>query len=124
MGRATWEFPYTADKLATAADVKRTHHTDRLKWWEDKKVEVLKTIKAEGIEIDESLAEGYSNSGNRGATVQVRTDLLNDVNECNTKIREHRAKVAGYDAWVQVLRSQGQSSFNLIQEDWLYFFGT
>lgn len=103
--------------------MKCTHHNDRLKWWEDKKISVVEKVKTEGIGIDESLANLTSNSYARGLTVQIRTDLVRDLQECVGKIQEHRSKVADYDAWMQVLTSQGQSSFSLDQEDWLFFFG-
>lgn len=123
MKRTAWEFPYTADRLLSAATGKCAHHADRLKWWENKKTSVVEMVKAEGIEIDESLADLTSNSYQRGATVQIRNDLVRDLQECVGKIREHRTKVDDYGAWMQVLASQGQSTFNLHQEDWLFFFG-
>ena len=123
MKRTSWEFPYTADKLLDAAKAKYDHHSVRLKWWEDKKAQVIETVKAEGIEIDESLADIISNSYHRGPSVQIRTDLVRDVQECVSKIQEHRAKIEDYDAWMQVLSSQGQASFNLNHDDWLFFFG-
>ncbi len=122
MKRESWEFPYTADKLLEAATAKSTFHTERLNWWESKKTEVLNTIKAEGLEIDESVALGYSNSG-RNTSVNIRNDLLKDLNECTQKTSEHKVKLQDYDAWIQVLASQGQSSFPLHQQDWLFFFG-
>jgi hypothetical protein len=122
MKRNQWEFPYTADKLLDAAKTKSAFHSERLTWWEDKNKHVMETIKAEGLEIDESVALGYSNSG-RHTSVQVRNDLLRDLNECTQKTEEHKGKLKDYDAWIEVLASQGQSSFTLHQEDWLFFFG-
>ena len=125
MNRDKWSFPYTADKLLHAAKLKHNHHTKRLEWWENKKKQVLQTIKSEGITVDESQAAEFSklSSYNRGTTVDIREDLKNDLNECVTKTKEHNNKIQGYDAWMQVLEAQGQSSFELNQEDWLYFFG-
>lgn len=122
MNREAWEFPYTADKLLEAATVKSAFHTERLAWWEDKKKEVMDKIRAEGLEIDESVALGYSNSG-RHTSVSVRNDLLTDLNECAQKTVEHKSKLQDYDAWMQVLASQGSAMFALHQGDWLYFFG-
>ncbi len=122
MKRHEWEFPYTADKLLAVATTKHGFHQGRLEWWTTKKADVLTQIKAEGLEIDESVALGYSNSG-RNTSVNVRVDLLRDLNECVGKVTEHGGKVKDYDAWIQVLGSQGQSSFALHQEDWLFFFG-
>src|SRR6266852_1780280 len=117
MNRNSWKFTYAADKLLDAANKKRDWHESRLNWWTEAKEKVMKEIKEEGLEIDESVAMGYSNSG-RNASVNVRTDLMRDLNECVAKIAEHKAKRQDYDAWIQVLSSQGQSSLELHQDDW------
>lgn len=122
MNRNGWEFSYTADKLLQAALTKQAHHADRLVWWESQKASVMERIKAEGIEIDESLSNFASNAY-RNPTVSVRNDLLADMQECVTKVVEHRAKVAEYEAWGQVLSSQGQAALNLHHDDWHFFFG-
>lgn len=127
MKRDEWEFSYTADKLLEAAKAKQAFHEGRLKWWLDKRTEVETTIKTEGIEIDESVAAGksdyISNVSYRQPNVQIRNDLVRDMQECVAKVAEHQKKVKDYDAWVQVLSSQGQASFPLNQDDWLFFFG-
>lgn len=123
MNRNEWEFSYQADKLLQAALSKQAHHVDRLKWWETQKASVMDKIKAEGIEIDESLSNFTSNAY-RQPTVHVRNDLLTDMQECVSKVAEHRAKVAEYDAWGQVLSSQGQSALKLHHDDWHFFFGS
>lgn len=128
MNRIGWKFSYTADKLLAAALIKKDWHEGRLKWWAAKRDEVKETIKAEGIEVDESVAFGtdafYSHkSGHRGASVSIRNDLVKDLTECVQKAAEHQSKVKDYDAWIQVLGSQGQTTFDLNQDDWLFFFG-
>ena len=123
MQRHQWTFSYPADTLLKAATTKHEFHDQRLGWWTTKKSEVLDKIRAEGLEIDESVAVGYSNKSGRETSVNVRIDLLRDMNECAQKIVEHTAKVKDYDAWIQVLTSQGQTYFSLHQEDWLFFFG-
>jgi len=66
----------------------------------------------------------YSNAGlGRGAQVNIRNDLVRDLQECVGKTQEHREKVKQYDSWTQVLASQGSASFDLQQADWLFFFG-
>ncbi len=85
MNRHIWMFPYAADKLLEAATIKSIHHTERYNWWEIKKAEVMATIRAEGLEIDESQASEFSNKLStyaRQPTVQVRNDLLNHLNSC------------------------------------------
>lgn len=127
MNRDEWKFPYTADKLLQASADKKSFHEGRLAWWENKRKEVEATIKSEGIEIDESVAAGIgtytSNTIHRGAQVSIRNDLVRDLQECVGKTAEHREKIKQYDAWGQVLASQGQASFDLHQDDWLFFFG-
>lgn len=122
MNRDEWAFPYPADKLHQAALTKHQFHAERLTWWGNKKDEVLTKIRAEGLEIDESVAQGYSNSG-RQTSVNVRNDLLRDLNECVGKVSEHTNRTKEYDSWMQVLASQGQAAFSLHQDDWLFFFG-
>lgn len=124
MKRNDWEFPYTIGELNIASKVKHDHHMARLQWWNDKKAETIDKVKAEGIEIDESLADQISNSYGRGAQVQIRNDLVKDLQECVSKIREHRERVTEYDAWLQVLSAQSATRQLLLnQNDWLFFFG-
>jgi hypothetical protein len=128
MNRASWKFTYTADKLLDAATAKKNFHTSRLDWWTGKRKETEALIRSEGIEIDESVAanlgslNSYSNSG-RGPSVSIRNDLVRDLTECVSKTNEHEGKIKDYDAWIQVLASQGQASLDLQQDDWLFFFG-
>ena len=127
MTRATWEFPYAADELLKAATDKRKTHADKLKWWSEQKTKVVAEIKAGGIEFDDSLAAGtpkFSTSNyNRDTSVTVRADLLRDLNECNSKIRQHHLLFKDYDGWVDLLKTQGSRSVPLSQMDWLYFYG-
>lgn len=126
MNRSNWTFPYPADKLLDAAMAKKVFHEGRLDWWTDKRKSVEDTIRSEGIEIDESVAavlSGYSNTSMRGPQVTIRNDLVRDLQECVAKTQEHQSKIKDYDAWTQVLASQGQASFDLYQDDWLFFFG-
>ncbi len=116
------------NKLLAAAQTKKGWHEGRLKWWGDKRDEIKEKIRSEGIEIDESVAFGSENymnnkSTHRGASVSIRNDLVQDLNECVNKVSEHQNKIKDYDAWEQVLASQGQATFDLYQDDWLFFFG-
>jgi hypothetical protein len=119
--RHEWKFEYTSDEVLVGVNVKLKHHRSRYNWWLDKKDEVMKIVREEGLEIDESVAQGYSNSG-RGPQVMVRVDLQRDLTECVQKIDEHKRKVAEYESWEEVLRANSQS-LKLNQDDWLYFFG-
>lgn len=122
--REKWNFNYTVGNVLVGAQKKLDRHKARLDWWDGQKQEVFQKIRDEGVEIDESLADVISNSYNRGPTVQIRNDLIKDMQECVAKIREHRAKVDGYLAWVKVLVDQDDShDLELNHADWLYFFG-
>jgi len=119
--RTAWEFSYTASAVLAGAAKKKAFHQSRLKWWTEKKEAVKETIKAEGMDFEESLSDVVSNSY-RQTGVNIRTDLLKDLNECNSRINVHRDKISGYDAWIEVLGSQGDAALALTQDDWLYFF--
>lgn len=124
MRRSVWEFPYTADKLCVAAKKKMDFHNKRLEVWQKAQDETKTKIKAEGIEIDEGVNIMESSYSNRrqGPGVRIDDQLLSHLNEATQKIVEHREKVKEYSGWVEVLSSQGQASFTLHHDDWLFFF--
>lgn len=125
--RDDWNFSYLGSDLATAAGKKMDFHRGRLKFWTDKKAEVMTAIKADGLEIDESIASespkfSSANYG-RDPVVAVRADLLRDLRECVSKISEHRKKLDGYHGWRQILQANSNISQALDHDDWLFFFG-
>lgn len=128
MLRDEWRFPTPAARLAEAAQAKLAHHDERVKWWTGKRAQVMETIRAEGLEIDERLVLAHPNpkvrDWDRGATkVMVRNDLQEDLEECTTKLRFHTARRGEYDGWVQVLAANAGTPLELDIEDWLFFFG-
>jgi len=127
MIRAEWKFPYTAARLADAAQAKLACHDERVKWWADKRAQVMETIRADGLEIDERLPLAHptpkGRDWDRGAKVMVRHDLQEDLEECSTKLRYHSEKRRDYDGWTQVLLANGGTPLELDTEDWLFFFG-
>ncbi len=132
MLRSKWEFQYAADKLAVAAKAKHDYHVGRLAAWKAKQEEVKAKIQKEGIEIDDSLVEemtaastrfSSSNSAYRGPSVNIRNDLVKDLNETVDKVNEHKQKIHDYDGWRQVLAAQGTTVVMLNHDDWLFFFG-
>lgn len=126
MKRDEWEFPYSANSLNEAAVKKALYHSERQNWWSAKKSQVLDLIRSEGITIDESLAGtdvGKLSNYTRLPNVTIKEDLRRDLDECIQKEKEHRNKVEGYNAWMEVLSSQGSTMLPLNQDDWLYFFG-
>ena len=123
--RSEWNFPYKADVLAMAGETKALYHLERRAWWAEKREETLTTIKASGIEIEESVAgSGYNTTGYaRGAQVNVKPELTRDLQECLQKVKTHHELAENYLGWVEVLKSQGEKEFQLDHDDWMFFFG-
>lgn len=127
-----WYARFTREEVATAAKIKKDYHEARLSFWQGKEDGVIAEIKANGLEIDDSVAPGYSNV-QRGPQVMVRNDLQKDLAECRQKVNEHRAKVLKFRSWVEFLkapapygsRMKGESSntdLELDIDDYLLFF--
>jgi hypothetical protein len=127
MLRKDWGFDYTATQLAEAAHAKRDFHQERLDWWKARRAEVMTTIRAEGLEIDDAIALEYRNpksrDWDRGSQVLVRNDLQKDLSECLEKLSHHTQQVQQYDGWQQVLAANLEVGVKLDIEDWLFFFG-
>ncbi len=127
MLRQDWGFDYTAAKLADAADQKKGFHQERLDWWKTKRMEVMTTIRSEGLEIDEKIALEYRNpkqrDWNQGSQVMVRNDLQRDLSECLEKLGHHTQQLQQYDGWQQVLVANPEARVKLDIDDWLFFFG-
>lgn len=126
MLRDDWKFPYRAGQLRDAAKEKVAFYEGRVKYWEGKKSEVLAQIKADGIEVEESVAaddKAYFSNSSRGPVVTVRNDLAEDLRECHNKLAKHRGNVAIYDGWLQMLDGRpADEVLHLERDDWLFFF--
>ena len=127
MLRKDWCFDYTASRLSEAATKKQVFHQERLDWWKAKRIEVMNTIRSEGLEIDEKIVLEFrspkSRDWDRGSQVMVRNDLQNDLSECLEKLSHHTQQVQQYDGWQQVLAANPEARVKLDIEDWLFFFG-
>ena len=127
MLRQDWGFDYTAAKLAEAADQKKAFHHERLDWWKAKRLEVMATIRAEGLEIDEKIVLEFRNPKSRdwtqGSQVMVRNDLQKDLSECLEKLSHHTQQLQQFDGWQQVLAANPEARVKLDIDDWLFFFG-
>lgn len=127
--RNDWKFEYTAHALAKAAHDKMNLHQERFDWWQNKRGEVMGTIRAEGLEIDEKLVFSARNVSHkardydRGAEVMIRNDLKKDLHECHEKLRFHTGKLSDYSAWQQVLSANPENRLSLDVGDWQFFFG-
>lgn len=127
MLRQDWSFDYTATKLAEAADLKKAFHQERLDWWKAKRLEVMTTIRSEGLEIDEKIVLEFRNpksrDWNQGSQVMVRNDLQKDLSECLEKLGHHTQQLQQFDGWQQVLAANPEARVKLDIDDWLFFFG-
>jgi hypothetical protein len=126
MRRDQWRFEYAAGKLADAAATKIRYHSERLAFWKAKRTEVLNTIRAEGLEIDEKIVIGHSSPKARdwehSSMISVRDDLREKLEECQRKLAYHSGKHVEYDGWHQALSANSDVPLRLHIDDWLYFF--
>ena len=124
MNRKDWEFEYTTKFLADAAAIKRDYRHSRAEWWQEAYDKLMVEVKDSGLEVSESVASNYSNSGGRGPKVMVRNDLQDKLSEAHDRIRKHLEAEREYDGWVQVLEAQPPTDkLKLKHADWLFFFG-
>lgn len=128
MLREEWKFHYSTEDLARAAQAKLRYHEERLIFWQDHKRSVMDTIRADGLELDETIAAALANpkarDWHRSAHLMVRKDLQKELEECLDKLEWHTQRRDEYDGWQQVLRAQGVERLELDINDWLFFFGS
>lgn len=126
MLREQWKFNYETGRIVEAVRVKIKHHGERLNFWEGKKEEVMRRIRASGLEIKESLAGAEYSNVARGFDTRVVIDatMQRDLDECTNKIREHRHDAEHYQSWLNVLEPQPHGALlELEYGDYLFFFG-
>jgi len=124
MKRHEWTFTYTASELAKQAERQLNKHTEKLKWWEEKKQSVMKQVGESGIEVKDSLAATYSNTkGLCGPEIVIDATLQRDLTEAQRKIMEHHGKIQEYTGWLQVLNGNPEERLELEHDDYLFFFG-
>lgn len=121
--RKHWKFPVKGDDIYSAAKIKLNFHQTRLKFWEDKQKEIMKTIKDDGLEFDESLSDLVSNKY-KSSSISIRNDLVTDFQETKEKVHEHRHLISLYDSWVQLLEKHTENMLDLCHSDWIFFYGT
>ena len=128
MLRHEWELISTAEDLLAGVGRKIEHHKTRLAVWEEKKEKTLDEIKARGLQIDEgplgpNSPGTASNDPYRGPRVTIDNTLANHMAAISGKINSHRRKLSSYQAWRDILKTQGKASFKLHHEDWIFFHG-
>lgn len=127
MNRDEWKFEYAATQLAEAAQAKARLHQERLSWWKGQKDQVMDTIRAEGLEIDEKVVGQQSVMKGRdwqdATRVTVRNDLRQQLDECLKKLSYHTEKLHSFRGWIEILEANTQSRLALDHEDWRFFFG-
>ena len=127
MQRTDWTFQYRASQIAEATRSKIDYHQERLTFWKAKREEVLATIRAEGIEVDEKIVLAFQNPKardlDRGGQVIIRNDLQKALQEIYDKLRDHTEALSEFEAWEQVLLAHPEAPLPLDIQDWLHFFG-
>lgn len=128
MRRDSWKFRYTGSDLSEAATARLAFHQERIQWWKQQRGEVMQRIRAEGLEIDESLAVGYRSPKSRdwedATRVNIRRDLREQLNECSHKLAQHTELAISYSAWRRVLQANPEASLKLDHADWQFFFSS
>ncbi len=126
MLREKWEFEYTGAQLCEAAAKKISFHEERLKWWKEKRQAVMSKIRAEGLEVNESLAMSQQSPKSRdwvdATQVTIRNDLKLALAECQKKLGFHTERLADFRGWHQMLDANPQAHKPLDLADWLFFF--
>ncbi len=128
MRRDNWKFRYSGGDLAVAAAARLAFHQERIQSWKQQREEVMQRIRAEGLEIDESLVIGYRSPKSRdwenSTRVHIRQDLREKLDECASKLSHHTELATSYAAWRNVLQANPDSKLKLDHGDWLFFFNT
>ena len=129
MLRHEWELTAKADELLSGAEKKTEYHKQRLAFWESRKAEVMTQIKETGLQVDEGplglqSPGSASNDPYRGPRVTIDNTLSAHVSACAEKVNWHRRMLSRYEAWREILKTQGGASFKLHHDDWIFFFGT
>ena len=127
MLRDHWQFDYSAAQLTEATQAQIAHHQERIQFWRITKDQVIATIRAEGIEVDEKLVLAYASPKSRdwedGGEIMIRNDLRKRLAECFKKLAYHTGWRDTYFGWKQLLDANPESRMPLEIDDWLFFFG-
>ncbi len=124
MQRDKWSFEFKSEELAKAATAKIEFHNQRLEFWKGAQEQVMKDVRASGLNIEESAAgASYSNKSGYGPEITVDMTYQRKLSEANAKIKEHHGKVGEYTGWAQVLEGNKGRTYTLNADDYLFFFG-
>jgi hypothetical protein len=114
--RREWKFQYPCSQLQEVARTKKEHHVERLNWWETQQKGVMKEVRAKGLEVREQEISG----GRRGEIV-IDPTYQRRLNECCSKIEEHRELTTEYTTWERVFELNPSATVDLDAEDIQYF---
>lgn len=112
--RRDWEFEFSGDTVALAAQQKAEHHRKRLAFWQSE-LELADQTLRESAEVREMPVSGG-----------VRPDIVFDQQaqkrwqECTDKVERHQKLVDEYDAYGKVC---SLSDSLMLQQDDVLFFG-
>lgn len=99
--RSEWEFAYSAEVLADAAEEKRQHHERELQPLMEWRKELGAHIRA-------------------AAATSLDVDQLDDIDKT---IHWHRQKMDIYASWVRLLSAHPGRILGITHDDFLFFFG-
>lgn len=127
MKRDKWSFEYKPEQILEAVAEKINFHNQQLEFWQNKREEIISTIRAEGIEINEkiSIRQGFSKARDfeNGGEVMIRNDLRKGLSEVYEKLKYHTKRRDIYDGWSQLLKAKPGIPLSLDITDWTFFFG-
>lgn len=114
--RQSWKFQYRGDQVLAAAVKKLGYHQDRLKSWQEESLKADKDLRATGLEFREMAITG-------GARVDAVLDPQKQsrLNECRSKVTEHKTASEGYERWARVLTANQDQLLELDIDDATYF---
>lgn len=131
--REVWKFSYTGGQLLEGAEQQRDFRLERVEHYTKERQKWMTEARESGLEVDEGIDTGgvgtqamsYSNVSNAAftPTIRVRDDLQVKIRAAHMKMAEHQKILAGYEAWISVLKANSYAKLDCTYADWLYFFG-
>jgi len=120
--RKEWVFYYDLADLSVAIVDKINFHTARLFYWEDEYGKAESEFKASGINLSgEPTAYTHSNSGYGAMQVTIDPKMQKRVLDAESKVKEHRDKLAEFETWKRSLDHTDDLELELTIEDVNYF---
>ena len=106
--RDTWYIPMKASRVTRAAKAKVKFHKSRVAYWTKEREKAHKAVRAKGLKLAENPQFPTTDSvaayaSNKVRTAEVDYKLIEQWQQCNQKVEQHKAKVREYEKWVAFL---------------------